>query len=143
MELFVTISTLVLGLMLLLSSQVFEDVATTLVHKQCGDWLTQKSSLALSRPKLKHVDDLVLTKYFRMDALRLKNQGGTQLLYCDGFNFPEGINVKLTVDGRSCEISGTPLQAQASALAYVVATNQSGRSLATVQIMVNALVLQE
>ena len=64
-------------------------------------------------------------------------------MYCDGFNLPAGLRVRLTRDGHSCRILGVPMQAQASTPAYIVAANQSGRSLAVVPIAVNALVLQE
>ena len=68
--------------------------------------------------------------------------GKTQL-YCDGFNLPRGLKVTLTYDGHSCKISGIPAQEQANTMAYVVTANKTGRSLAEVPIVVNALILHE
>lgn len=142
MKRFIYIFAFIIGFTLLISSQAFENVFATSVRQQCGQWLAQ-DAYSLSRPQLENMGEIVLTKYSRMDAIRLDNQGGAELLFCDGFNFPEGLKVTLTIDGRSCKISGIPSKEQANTLAYVVAANQSGRSLAEVPIAVNPLVLQE
>jgi|GEM_PF-4669361 len=131
------------SILLIVTSQAFKDYATTFVRKQCGYWTQKASASGLDEPKLLNVDDVILTKYSAIKALRLENQGGKQLLYCDGFSLPKGLQVAVTKDGHSCTIYGVPIQAQALTNAYIVTANQQGRSLAIVPILVNALVLQE
>ncbi len=131
------------SILLILTSQPFKDYATTFVRKQCIYWTQQVSASALDQPKLLSVDGVTLTKYSAIKALRLENHGGKQLLYCDGFDLPQGLQVAVTKDGHSCSISGAPIQAQALTNAYIVTANQQGRSLAIVPILVNALVLRE
>lgn len=130
-------------ILLLITSQAFENHITTYISKQCDVWMTREASSSLNQPKLLSIDEVILTKYAPLQELQLDNLGGNQLLYCDGFNFPKGLKVELTRDGHSCVISGIPQQAQAKTSAYVITANRSGRSLAIVSILVHALVLRE
>lgn len=134
---------LIISILLVLTSQEVADIVKTYFRKHCQIWVAEQHSEVLSRPKLIDVEAIVITKYKRMQTIHLENHGGDELSYCDGFNFPEGLVVSLTIDGRSCKIAGAASQAQARSLAYVVAGNPSGRSLAIVPVSVNALVLQE
>jgi hypothetical protein len=143
MRLFSFLSALIFSLLLLISSQAFEDYASLFLRQQCARWESKTNEVNLSRPLLINTEEIILEKYSPMKKFRLQNQGGHKILYCDGFDFPNGVNVSITRDGRSCLISGAPNQAQAMKNAYVVAANVKGRSLATVPILVNALVLQE
>ena len=143
MRLHLIYSSLVFSLLLVFSSQLFNDYAKTFIRQHCQKMVEAVGLSLLSRPELMNVSDITLTKYASMQQIRLLNLGGDQLHYCDGFNFPNGLTVKLTRDGRSCKISGAPLQAQATTNAYVVTANMKGRSLAVVPIEVNALVLRE
>ena len=122
---------------------VIHDYTATFVRNQCHHWLTGSTNSRVIPPQLSHASSVTLTKYTRMQNIRLTNQGGRRLYYCDGFEFPSGLNVMLTADGRSCEISGVPSQSQARTNAYVVAANQGGRSLAIIQITVNPIVMDE
>lgn len=131
------------SILLVVTSQASKDYATTFVRKQCVYWMQQVSAFDLDQPKLLSLDNVTLTKYSAFKALRLDNQGGKQLIYCDGFDLPQGLQVTVTRDGHSCIISGVPIQAQALTNAYIVTANQQGRSLAIVPIIVNALVLRE
>lgn len=131
-------------LTLFMSSQYIQSTLLTLLRTKCGDWLSEMHSFSLNQPQLVDVEkELIVTKYSRMQTYRLENQGGFELLYCDGFHFPRGLVVTLTRDGHSCEITGIPTEAQAVVNAYVLASNHRGRSLAKVPIVVNAIVLQE
>ncbi len=143
MRLLLYLIALTFGLFMLMTHTALADMMQTFMRQQCLAWLSAQPIHSLGRPKLVNASEIVLTKYKRMQSLQLDNQGGFELTYCDGFYFPSGLKVSLTLDGRSCEISGTPTQAQASTFAYVIAGNRSGRSLALVPISVNALVLRE
>ena len=143
MKRFLYIFVFTMAFILLISSEMFKHVFATSVRQQCQQFLKHTHAYSISRPQLVNVDEIVLTKYLRMQTIRLKNQGGVELLYCDGFNLPRGLNVTLTYDGHSCKISGIPAQEQANTMAYVVTANKTGRSLAEVPIVVNALILHE
>lgn len=143
MKLFLLSCAIVFFVLLLITSELFRNHSATLVRIQCQRWLQDTSRIYQSRPQLVDEDPLAFTKYDKIGKMRLKNQGGKRLHYCDGFDFPSGLVVKMTRDGQSCEISGVPMQAQGVTNAYIIAANQSGRSLAVVPIMVNAVVLQE
>ena len=137
------LSALAFSLLLLISTQSFRDYMATFVRNECQNLMYNLIPHHLERPSFAMLSEITLTKYRRMKQVRLQNQGGYDLFYCDGFNFPAGLKVTLTADGHSCEISGVPSQAQASTNAYIVAANQRGRAVAVVEVGVNALVLQE
>lgn len=133
-----------LGVVLFLAGwPVIHDYAATFVRNECHHWLTGSADNMALPPRLSRAGAVTLTKYTRMQSIRLANQGGQRLYYCDGFELPPGLNVMLTADGRTCEIFGVPRQSQAQTNAYVVAANQGGRSLAVIQITVNPIVMDE
>ncbi len=69
--------------------------------------------------------------------LALINQAGDSLISCTADTFPVGLQVAVSADKTTCEISGTPTQEQEATTHTITATNPSGTSSATISITVN------
>ena len=69
-----------------------------------------------------------------LPKLVVTNNGGGYLTGCYADTLPEGIDVAVSADGKTCEIGGTPLSLQSRTAHWITATNSAGSSQATVEL---------
>ncbi|NVJ61130.1 MAG: BspA family leucine-rich repeat surface protein [Gammaproteobacteria bacterium] len=71
-----------------------------------------------------------------ISPIRFINSGGGSLLECRADSLPTGLEVAITSDGDSCEITGTPITAQEETSHRITAENEGGVSSVSLTIMV-------
>ena len=67
--------------------------------------------------------------------LRFENQGGGRLTSCTALGLPAGLDIGVSADGDTCEITGVP-EAEHLGNVFVTVFNEAGRDDATVRIQV-------
>ncbi len=91
---------------------------------------------SLLAPELVAIDLQALTVNSEISVLIFNNIGGGELTQCDTDGLPTGLNLAISTDGSSCEISGTPTQPQAATVHTITAVNSAGSSSATIEIRI-------
>lgn len=105
-------------------------------------WRITDGGPSLAAPKITISEPLNFTEAVPIETISLLNSGGGDLSTCSSQTaLPTGINLTVSVDGSTCEISGTPSDVQAQTEYTLTASNTSGSSDILVNITVNALLL--
>jgi len=94
---------------------------------------------SLAPPELSDLAGQTFTLNTDIGTIQFANIGGGEIIECTAVDLPRGLNVTRTSDASTCEINGTPTQSQANTTHTVIATNASGESQASVNIVVNGL----
>lgn len=95
-------------------------------------------SPTFSAPTLANASTQTYIVNTAISVLRFTNSSDGSLTACTADSLPAGLSLAISVDGDSCEISGTPTEAQAATSHMITATNGSGSDTATVSITVDA-----
>lgn len=94
-------------------------------------------SPTFSAPTLANASTQTYTVNTAISVLRFTNSSDGSLTACTANSLPAGLSLAISVDGDSCEISGTPTEAQSLSSHMITATNASGSDTATVNIAVD------
>jgi len=94
------------------------------------------TSLAL--PLINNPDTQRYIQNITVPTLTLINNGGGNLTSCTANTLPAGLNVAISNDGTSCEISGTPTTTQPETVHTITASNAVGSDSANINIEVIA-----
>lgn len=98
----------------------------------------------IDAPVLEVVVPQIYTLRQTITPLPLGNSGGGELTACNEITpLPDGLNVAVTNDRSTCEISGTPTTILPVADYVIRATNREGSSEITLSIAVNDIVFTE
>ena len=85
-------------------------------------------------PQINNAKTLIAVKGFEITRVVFKNNGGAVLQCAIDPALPLGL--KLSVENKTCVLSGTPLQMSARAVYKVIAENSDGNSTANIEIAV-------
>ncbi len=94
----------------------------------------------LALPALQNATVQVYKKNMAIAPLVFTNTGGGKLTNCSADSLPIGLSVTKSADSKTCKITGTPTAVQAATTHTITVTNATGSDMATVSIMVKALV---
>ncbi len=90
----------------------------------------------LSAPSLSNASSQVFISDEPISRLRFSNSGGGSLSSCVADSLPVGLIVEVSSNNATCEISGQPTLEQLDQLHSITASNSSGSSTASVNIIV-------
>ena len=98
----------------------------------------QNGGVSLDPPSLNNAQPQTFTENTASSTLRFINDGGAELTSCTVSGLPDGLNLVVSSDNASCEISGTPTTVQAAIVYTITASNAAGSHSANVSIEVIA-----
>jgi len=104
------------------------NVGLALIRDNSDIPLTLMPPQLVDSPAQRLITGVVIT------PILLVNSGGGRLSECSANSLPAGLVVNVSVDGNDCEISGTPIQVQATTNYLVRATNPDGSATALITI---------
>ncbi len=88
----------------------------------------------MTAPKIAHAKTLIAVKGFEISPIVFKNTGGA-VSDCS-INPALPLGLQLSVENKTCVLSGTPLQLSARALYIITASNSDGSGTASIEIAV-------
>ncbi|WP_444995089.1 BspA family leucine-rich repeat surface protein [Aliikangiella sp. IMCC44359] len=95
-------------------------------------------TLALAQPNIADASPQTYTVDNVIPTLSFANNGGGSLTDCSADTLPAGLQVTVSTDSTTCEITGTPTTAQQETTHTITATNSAGNGSASVSIVVVA-----
>lgn len=97
---------------------------------------TVSITVVVAAPSLDNATSQTYTESVAIATLSFLNSGGGLLTSCTADSLPAGLQVNISSDANTCEISGTPIAIQAATTHTITATNDTGNSSATIDISI-------
>ena len=97
---------------------------------------TVSITVVVAAPSLDNATPQTYTESVAIATLSFLNSGGGLLTSCTADSLPAGLQVNISSDTNTCEISGTPTAIQATTTHTITATNDTGNSSATIDISI-------
>ena len=94
----------------------------------------KEEEIPLEAPDLEDLSLQTFTRGIEIIPLRFVNNGGGEIINCNPEVVPAGLSVSITDDEESCEYTGTPTSIQLDTEHFLEASNDAGKSVATVHI---------
>ncbi len=96
-----------------------------------------ESATVLALPSLEGASAQTYTVGAAITTLSFANSGGGELINCEADLLPTGLNIAVSSDSSTCEITGTPTAVQAATTHTITATNAVGSDTATISVTVD------
>lgn len=115
-----------------------------IILASCGGGGTSQdppSKNDLEAPSLSNASNQTLFAGQTVGILQFLNTGGGELTECTAESLPEGLEIGISNDGNTCELTGVPISASSASQYTVSARNASGEDSANIEISVLSIAL--